>query len=558
MAHNTNKPRSMGYEKRNPFSNSGQKAPYSYTTMKEEDKVTVQDNIQGKEDSSPSPQDTSFLQGFQGIADSRGRLQFASGVPIERMGYTEEDILAKPFWEAEWFARSRKSKRRVQETLQQAMMGKSRQCQVEAFTKEGESIPVTFTLNFLKGRKGDIISIVTDATPLAEDTSVSKEVNNKTDSLHALLDNAQEIIIEMDSSEHVTYINPSCRQTFGWESSMIVGTKALDYFHPEDATDMARTIELMEDEVSIVNHQVRIRIQDGSYRPMVVTYIPPSDSGMAYLIGSVTCVAGDLDGTSDGKFHALFEFIPYPAFVMSTDGVLIEVNKAFCETTGYLKTEIEGVPLGNQNPELELIPQEEMPKALALVMKGLAGEESPAYELKMRKKSGEFMWVELNICPITEKGQMVGGLGIARDITEHIHAQGELERKERYLKSLVNEHSDAISVIDRNGNIAYRSPSFECVVGFDPEEQPYQRFYDRIHPDDIQQVTSTIIDFVGRQSFSKVIEIRAAHADGSWHTFQVMANNLLEDPNVGGILISFRDITMQEQTEEQQEALTQC
>lgn len=40
---------------------------------------------------------------FTGIVDRKGRLQFASEAPLKALGYAEEDILRKPFWEAEWF-----------------------------------------------------------------------------------------------------------------------------------------------------------------------------------------------------------------------------------------------------------------------------------------------------------------------------------------------------------------------------------------------------------------------------------------------------------------------
>ncbi len=46
------------------------------------------------------------------------------------------------------------------------------------------------------------------------------------------------------------------------------------------------------------------------------------------------------------------------------------------------------------------------------------------------------------------------------------------------------------------------------------------------------------------------LEARLRHLDGSWRHFEGVVNNLLDDPNVGGIVINLRDVTERKQAEE--------
>ena len=121
-----------------------------------------------------------LMSKFSGVVDRKGRLQFASEAAVKALGYSEDDILKKPFWEAGWFAKSPQSQKSIKQSVLGALGGESAQCQVETFTKDGESIPVTFTMHPLKGKDGDIVSIVAETDALLEDeTEESSEVAEK-------------------------------------------------------------------------------------------------------------------------------------------------------------------------------------------------------------------------------------------------------------------------------------------------------------------------------------------------------------------------------------------
>src|SRR5262249_12737616 len=63
-----------------------------------------------------------------------------------------------------------------------------------------------------------------------------------------------------------------------------------------------------------------------------------------------------------------------------------------------------------------------------------------------------------------------------------------------------------------------------------------------VHPDD-GAAAREILEQIGRSQSHLLAEWRLQRKDGSWRHFEVILNNLLEEPGVKGILVTLRDIT---------------
>jgi len=134
-------------------------------------------------------------------------------------------------------------------------------------------------------------------------------------------------------------------------------------------------------------------------------------------------------------------------------------------------------------------------------------------------------------------------IGIARDITERKLAQEQLLRSEEYYRALIENSLDPIMIIDRDGAIRYKSSSIEGVFGYGPADDIGRSSFDFIHPDDLPAVAEVFSRLIETPDSTVHYELRALHADGSWRTLEVVGQNLLDNPAVGGIVASFRDVT---------------
>lgn len=78
----------------------------------------------------------------------------------------------------------------------------------------------------------------------------------------------------------------------------------------------------------------------------------------------------------------------------------------------------------------------------------------------------------------------VGTVFIIHDITERWRAELALRESEERFRSLVQNASDLITVIDPDTTIRYQSPAIKRVLGLDAEAAVGQKLSDVIHPDD--------------------------------------------------------------------------
>ena len=136
------------------------------------------------------------------------------------------------------------------------------------------------------------------------------------------------------------------------------------------------------------------------------------------------------------------------------------------------------------------------------------------------------------------------------EIAERQRAEEALSHQQHYFRSLIENSTDAFVVIAADGSEAYSSPSTPNVLGFDPDEREGGTIFDNLHPDDTSAVGTAFTSLMQEPGGTIRIEARAKHKDGSWRFIEAIGRNLLDDPVVAGIAVTFRDITDRRQAEE--------
>jgi two-component system, cell cycle sensor histidine kinase and response regulator CckA len=121
---------------------------------------------------------------------------------------------------------------------------------------------------------------------------------------------------------------------------------------------------------------------------------------------------------------------------------------------------------------------------------------------------------------------------------------------ERYFRALMENAVDAITILDSAGNVTYSSPSIERIIGYQPEERRGKSVIESIHPDD-RPLAFDLLQRLETTYEMVQIVLRVRHKDGSWRHAQIRVRNLLDDPDVRGIVVNWHDITEQVRVEEQ-------
>lgn len=115
--------------------------------------------------------------------------------------------------------------------------------------------------------------------------------------------------------------------------------------------------------------------------------------------------------------------------------------------------------------------------------------------------------------------------------------------------ALLESISDVVAVVDAAGVLRYASPSAERMVGYSPADQIGRSILDLVHPDDLDAVTANLIRASGAPGISGPFEFRLRAASGDWIAVESTANNCVDNPAIGGVVITARDITDRHQLE---------
>jgi two-component system, cell cycle sensor histidine kinase and response regulator CckA len=137
----------------------------------------------------------------------------------------------------------------------------------------------------------------------------------------------------------------------------------------------------------------------------------------------------------------------------------------------------------------------------------------------------------------------LGSIALARQLRQRTRLAEQLRGSEEYYRSLIENASDLIAVVDAEGRRTFVSPSYRRVLGYDQGELIGGRTFELVHPDDRVELERMLKELMGNPSALARGELRLRHHDGSWRTIAGSAQNLLDNPAVQGIVLTGRDET---------------
>jgi len=125
----------------------------------------------------------------------------------------------------------------------------------------------------------------------------------------------------------------------------------------------------------------------------------------------------------------------------------------------------------------------------------------------------------------------------------------ELEQRERLYRGMVVNSTDPIALLDRDGTIRFVADSIERLTGFTPVDLVGRPAFEQVHPDDQPRVREALREALARPGVPVPLEYRARHRDGSWRDREVVGVNRLDDPDIGAIIVNYRDTTARRRAE---------
>src|SRR5215216_2983609 len=363
-----------------------------------------------------------------------------------------------------------------------------------------------------------------------------------------VLDTAFDAIVTITPDGVVRWFNRGAERIFGYRAEEVIGQPVTvimpERYREHCVAGLHRYLQTGEARVVGGTTELVGLRKDSSEFPIEMSLGVTYEDGERLFTGVIRDVterkrAESALRESEQRFRGSFERAATGMALVGTDGRFLRVNRSLCEILGYPERELLGKTFQ------EITHPDDLEVDLGHLKRVLAGEIR-TYQMEKRylHKDGHVVWALLSVSVVhDEEDEPLYFVSQIQDVSERKNVERVIIESEQRFRSLVQNSSDIITILEADGTVRYVSPAVERVTGYKPEEQIGTNAFGSVHPDDKEQALNTLAEVLKRPGLHPPLEFRVPHKDGSWRYLEHVVNNLLDDPAVRGVVVNSWDVT---------------
>jgi|GEM_PF-2594418 len=437
--------------------------------------------------------------------DERRRITEFNPAAEQAFGYRKTEVLGQPVDILYEHASQGAS------LHEQILLAGGMTAEVRNKRKNGDLFDAYLEASVLRDAKGDAIGVMGISRDVSERTR-ARETQAR---LTAILEGTLDCVGISIPGGQMVYLNRAGRQLLGiGEDEPLSGLNVLD-FHPEQVRiQLSRTVPLLIAEGQW-SGETTILARDGRHIP--VSQVVLAHKGADGLVQFFSTIIRDISAQknteaalreSEEKYRDLVENISEMIYVVDAAGTLTYVSPVVTLLGEHAPEDIIGRPFG------EFIYPDDLAGLAESFQRVLAGDLHPS-EFRVRKKSGDYVWVRSASRPILRNGEIVGLRGVLTDISENKRVEEALRESEERYRSLFENANDAIATFTLDNVITSVNRGAERLLGWSRDEligQPAGKVASASTTVLIEERTRRFL--AGDKPASSTFEAELIHKDG--------------------------------------------
>ena len=334
-----------------------------------------------------------------------------------------------------------------------------------------------------------------------------------------IVETSHEGICVIDQDHITTYVNQRLAEMLGYPPEAMLG-ECIDSFIPEE--DQADHYLQMQKRKEGLAGQYERRLQgkDGRIVWAIVSATPMLDEQGSFA-GSYSMLT-DITERKQAELElerernllkALLDNSPDAIYFKDNQLRFLRVNQATAFKEGLQQPELM---IGKT--DFDYFTRENAQEYYDLEMEIMrTGRPLVGREEKEERPDQQPTWVSTTEVPLRNAaGQIIGVIGISRDITERKHVEQALVASEQRLRLAMEAANDGLWDLNIAAGQAYLSPRYCAMLGYTPDElPPDEKVLEKIvHPWDLQAVRKAQNDYLAGRRESYAVEFRALSKSG--------------------------------------------
>ena len=365
----------------------------------------------------------------------------------------------------------------------------------------------------------------------------------------ALIEASGQMVWATDAEGQVSEDSPSWRAFTGQTTAQWLGEGWLNVVHPDDRQ---RSLEIWRECVRTVTpYDVEYRVLhiSGRWRWTQVRGIPVlgGDGRLTGWIGMNTDV--DDRKLAQIDFERNVDASPAILWITERDGACSYLSRQWFEFTGQRPGEELGTGW------TEAVHPEDKPSAAAAFVEASTRHEPYYREFRLRTGDGSYRWViDAGNPRYDQTGLFLGMAGTVLDIHERRTAEEARAASEAVLKTITDNTSSALFMMDRGGHPTFMNPAAEKLTGYTLDQIAARPLHDAIHsrrpdgspyPMEECPIDNAQAELTCLQNQEEIFSDRA----GRIFPVSFSVAPLERDGIVRGSVLEFRDISVQKEVE---------
>jgi len=415
-------------------------------------------------------------------------------------------------------------------------------------TNDAREIPVILSCSPLKDEEGDVRGIVFVARDITEQKRVADELKRQKEEFEMIFNLVPVQIWYKDTQNNLIRVNRQVCSELGMTNEKIEGHSVEELF-PSFAQ------QYFKDDLEVFNARKpklgiieQVNTANGEILWVHSDKVPVfgKDGQLVGLIAIVQNITERKWAQEElGKLGKAIYTSGEAIFLTDQEGVFTFVNPAFTSLYGFSSDEI----VGKTTPRI--IKSEVLDKT---VYEGfwqtlLNGDEVKG-EIINKRKDGTLITIDGSATPIfDEEKNIIGFLGIQRDITERKQTEEALQESEMKFRSITEQTTDLIAITDANGFIIYASPSSKTLFHYTQEEMCGHHFSEFIDETAVPEAVAGFNAILGSGERMRV-ERRMKRKDSSIFIGELNRSNY-QCGELNGVLVIIHDITERKRAEKE-------
>ncbi|MDZ7292161.1 MAG: PAS domain S-box protein [candidate division KSB1 bacterium] len=159
------------------------------------------------------------------------------------------------------------------------------------------------------------------------------------------------------------------------------------------------------------------------------------------------------------KYQDLIENASDLIFTLNIHGQFVFINRRLSVLTGFLRE------AWKDRNFLDMVLPEDRASAEINFRNTLKGK-SRIFEMRIRAQTGKIIYLSTNINPIFDRGEVVGCVGIARDVTQRKKLEQEITELKNFNESIIQSIGSGLMTVDLERRITSFNQAAEEVLGW--------------------------------------------------------------------------------------------